>query len=316
MSHKHDNNHHCGYNHNHHHHHHHNTSTKSIMIAFILNLFFSVFEVVGGIVTGSVAIISDAIHDFGDAISIGIALYLEKKSKRKPNKQFTFGYGRYSILGALITSIILIIGSVIVITNAIYKIITPEAINYNGMIIFAIIGTVVNFIAVKVTSGGESLNQKTVNLHMLEDVLGWLIVLVGAIVMKFTNFSYIDPILSIGVAIFILHHAIISSVKTINIFLEKTPNEINIDEIKESILKEKDIENIHDLHIWSIDGVKHYATVHIVTDNPTQKLKENIREIFEQYKIVHSTIQIEKCGESCLEQEHHSHIHTIGGEYL
>ncbi len=310
MSHEHSDNHNCDHkHHNHSHHHHHNVSTKNIMIAFMLNLFFSIFEVIGGIITGSVAIISDAIHDFGDAISIGISLYLEKKSKRKANEQFTFGYGRYSILGALITSIILVIGSVIVITNAIHKIITPETINYDGMIIFAIIGTVVNFIAAKVTSGGESLNQKAVNLHMLEDVLGWLVVLIGAIIMKFTKFSYIDPVLSIGVAIFILYHATASSIETINIFLEKTPNEINIKEVKETILKEKDIESIHDLHIWSIDGVKHYATIHIVTDNPTQKLKENIREIFEQYKIVHSTIQIEKCGESCLEREHHSHKH-------
>lgn len=306
MSHNQDNNHNCDHKH---HHHHHNTSTKNIMIAFVLNLFFSIFEVIGGIITGSVAIISDAIHDLGDAISIGISLYLEKKSEKKANEQFTFGYGRCSILGALITSIILVIGSVIVITNAIHKIILPEAINYNGMIIFAIIGTVVNLIAAKVTSCGESLNQKAVNLHMLEDVLGWLVVLIGAIIMKFTNFSYIDPILSIGVAVFILYHAIMSSIETINIFLEKTPNEININEIKEFILKEKDIESIHDLHIWSIDGVKHYATIHVVTNNPTQKLKETIREIFEQYKIVHSTIQIEKCGETCLEREHHSHKH-------
>lgn len=299
------------HNHSHNHSHNHihsNVSVKNILIAFILNLFFSVFEIVGGILTGSVAIISDAIHDFGDAISIGISLYLEKKSKNKANEQFTFGYGRYSILGALITSIILVVGSVIVITNAIHRIIMPEEIDYNGMIIFAIVGTIVNFIAAKATSGGESLNQKAVNLHMLEDVLGWIVVLIGAVIMRFTNISYIDPILSIGVAVFILYKAIKSSINTINIFLEKTPSEINITEVKESMLQENDIESIHDLHIWSIDGIKHYATVHIVTNNPTQKLKEKIMEIFKEYNIIHSTIQIEKSGESCLELYHHEHI--------
>ena len=299
------------HNHSHHHghHHHHNTSTKNILIAFILNLFFSIFEIIGGIITGSIAIISDAIHDFGDAASIGISLYLEKKSHKKANEQYTFGYGRYSTLGALITSLILVFGSVVVITNATHRLISPKPINYDGMIIFAIVGTIVNLIAAKVTSGGESLNQKAVNLHMLEDVLGWIIVLVGAIVMKFINFPQIDAILSIGVAIFILFHAVSSSISTINIFLEKTPDEINVTEIKNRILKEDDVEDIHDLHIWSIDGVKHYATVHIVTDNPTKKLKEIVREIFEEYKIIHSTIQIEKCGESCLEKECHKHMH-------
>lgn len=294
--------------HSHNHsHNHNNSSVKNILIAFVLNLAFSIFEIIGGIITGSVAIISDAIHDFGDAVSIGISYFLENKSKKIADESYTYGYGRFSVLGALLTSLILVFGSIIVITNAIHRLISPQEINYNGMIVFAIIGTVVNSIATFVTSGGDSLNQKAVNLHMLEDVLGWIVVLIGAIVIKFTNWYFIDAILSVCVAVFILCKAIVSSIETIKIFLEKTPNDINISKIKESILNIDNVDNIHDLHIWSIDGVKHYATVHIVTDNPTQKLKENIREIFEQYKIVHSTIQIEKCGESCLELYHHEH---------
>ena len=295
--------------HSHNHsHNHNNSSVKNILIAFVLNLAFSIFEIIGGIITGSVAIISDAIHDFGDAVSIGISYFLENKSKKTADESYTYGYGRFSVLGALLTSLILVFGSVIVITNAVHRLIVPQEINYNGMIVFAIIGTVVNSIATFVTSGGDSLNQKAVNLHMLEDVLGWIVVLIGAIVIKFTNWYFIDAILSVCVAVFILCKAIVSSIETIKIFLEKTPNDINISKIKESILNIDNVDNIHDLHIWSIDGVKHYATVHIVTNNPTQKLKENIREIFEQYKIVHSTIQIEKCGESCLESHHHEHI--------
>ena len=181
---------------------------KNILIAFLLNMSFSLFELIGGFFTNSVAIISDAIHDFGDSISIGISYFLEKKSKKKPDNTYTFGYARYSILGAFITNTVLTIGSVLVIINAIKRIINPIDLNYNGMIIFAIFGVIINFLAAYFTKEGDSLNQKAVNLHMLEDVLGWIIVLVGAILIKFTKINIIDSLMSIGVAIFILVHAI------------------------------------------------------------------------------------------------------------
>ena len=147
---------------------------KNILIAFILNLAFSVFEFVGGIFTNSVAIISDSIHDIGDALSIGISFFLEKKSKKQPDKIYTFGYLRYSVMGSIITTLILLIGSILVVVNAVKRILSPAEINYNGMIIFAAVGIIVNFLAAYFTRHGDSLNQKAVNLHMLEDVLGWI----------------------------------------------------------------------------------------------------------------------------------------------
>ena len=162
---------------------------KNILIAFILNFAFSIFEFLGGIFTGSVAIISDAVHDIGDAASIGISFFLEKKSNQQPNEAYTYGYARYSVLGGIITTVILLLGSVIVISNAISRIISPTEINYNGMIIFAIVGVCVNLCAALFTREGGSLNQRAVNLHMLEDVLGWIVVLIGAIVMHFTGLS-------------------------------------------------------------------------------------------------------------------------------
>ena len=176
---------------------------KNILFAFILNLAFSIFEFFGGIFTGSIAILSDAVHDIGDATSIGIAFLLEKKSKRHPDEKYTYGYARYSLLGGVITTVILLLGSTMVVYNAVKRIINPVEIHYNGMILFAIVGVLVNFVAAFLTREGDSLNQKAVNLHMLEDVLGWAVVLVGAIVMRFTDFSLLDPILSIGVALFI-----------------------------------------------------------------------------------------------------------------
>ena len=169
---------------------------RNIFIAFILNLAFSIFEFVGGIVTGSVAIMSDAVHDIGDAASIGVSYFLEKKGEK------------YSIIGALITTLTLLIGSIVTIYNAVGRLFDPTEINYDGMIVFAVVGVCVNLCAAIVTREGVSLNQKAVNLHMLEDVLGWLVVLVGAIVMRFTDFALLDPVMSIGVSVFILINAI------------------------------------------------------------------------------------------------------------
>ena len=169
---------------------------RNILIAFILNLAFSIFEFVGGIISGSVAIMSDAVHDIGDAASIGVSYFLEKKGEK------------YSIIGAFITTFTLLIGSIVTICNAIGRLMEPAKINYDGMIAFAIVGVCVNLCAAFVTREGDSLNQKAVNLHMLEDVLGWIVVLVGAFVMRFTDFILLDPIMSIGVSAFILINAI------------------------------------------------------------------------------------------------------------
>ena len=152
---------------------------KNIFFAFILNLAFSVFEFAGGIFTGSVAIISDAIHDIGDAISIGISYFLERKSKKQPDEVYTYGYARYSVVGGVVTTLILLLGSVAVVYNAVIRIISPVPVNYGGMIVFAIVGVVVNGGAALFTRDGDSVNQKAVNLHMLEDVLGWIVVLIG-----------------------------------------------------------------------------------------------------------------------------------------
>ncbi|MBR4308667.1 MAG: cation transporter [Oscillospiraceae bacterium] len=175
-------------------------SERKLWVAFVLNLAFSLFEFLGGIYTGSVAILSDGLHDLGDAISIGLSWFFEKKSKGAANQRYTYGYGRFSLLGGLITVTVLLIGSVLVIYHAVQRLADPGQIRYNGMILFALVGVVVNGSAVFFTRDGESVNQKAVNLHMLEDVLGWIVVLVGAVVMKLTNFPLLDPILSIGVA--------------------------------------------------------------------------------------------------------------------
>lgn len=292
---------------------------ENILIAFILNFSFSIFEFFGGIFTNSVAILSDSIHDMGDALSIGISFFLEKKSKKKPDNNYTYGYIRYSVLGSLITTIILLIGSILVIYKAIFRIINPLEVNYKGMILLAIIGVLMNSMAAFSTRNSNSLNQKSVNLHMLEDVLGWIIVLVGAIIMNYTDIRIIDPLMSIGVSLFILINALKNLKQILDLFLEKTPENINISELKEHLKKIDNIEDIHHIHVWSIDGYNNYATMHIVTkSNDINKIKQNIREELKKFGICHSILETE--NEVCSETEcnininfeadnHHHHHH-------
>ena len=286
---------------------------KNIFIAFILNLLFSIIEFFGGFLTNSIAIISDSIHDFGDSLSIGISYFLEKKSKRKPDNKYTYGYMRYSLLGSTITTLILLIGSILVIYNAITRIIKPIDINYNGMIILSIVGVIINILASYFTHEGNSLNLKAVNLHMIEDVLGWIIVLVGSIIMKFTGIKIIDPILSIVVALFIIIQAIKNIKIILNIFLEKVPKETDIDIIKEDLLKIDNIIDIHHIHVWSIDGYKTCATLHVVLDKNYKEAKNKIRAALKEFNITHVTIEIEtkdeKCCESICITETNSHYH-------
>lgn len=281
---------------------------KNILIAFLLNLSFSLFEFIGGALTGSVAIISDAVHDIGDAASIGASYFLERKSKRQPDDTYTYGYARYSVIGSVITTLILLFGSAAVIYNAVLRILNPVEIHYNGMILFAVIGAAVNLIAAWFTREGDSLNQKAVNLHMLEDVLGWVVVLLGALIMRFTDLTILDPLMSIGVALFIFFHAIRNLKEVLDLFLEKVPHGINVEKLKTHLAELDGVEEVHHLHIWSMDGHSHYATLHIVTDGEAHAVKELVREELREHGIGHATLELESSGEHC--HEEHCHVET------
>ena len=285
---------------------------KNILLAFILNLCFSIFELFGGIFTNSIAILSDSIHDIGDALSIGVSYFFEKKSKKRPDNKYTYGYIRYSVMGGLITSVILMVGSILVIYNAVGRIINPVEVNYNGMIIFAIFGVITNFVAAYLTREGDSINQKSVNLHMLEDVLGWIIVLIGSIIMNFTDITIIDPIMSICVAIFIIVNTMKNLKQIVDLFLEKTPQNIKIDELKKHLQGIEGVDDIHHIHIWSIDGYNNYATMHIVTkSDDVKKIKEEIRKELDEYGVCHAILETE--DEACSDVECNPILHNNEG---
>lgn len=293
---------------------------QKILTAFLLNLFFSVFEFFGGLFTGSVAILSDALHDLGDSVSIGVSYFLERKSKKKPDSHHTYGYIRYSLLGSFLTTVILLSGSVVVSVSAVERIFNPTPINYNGMIIFAVIGFLVNTLAAFFTHGGHSLNTKAVNLHMLEDSLGWAVVLIGATVMRFTDLYIIDPLLSLALSIFIFINAAKNLKEILDVFLEKTPKSICPEHLTEHLKKIEGVVDIHHLHIRSLDGFRHEATLHIVVEGDAAAIKKAVREELLEHGVVHSSIETEYIGEDCGEMEcgayraeahshHHGHHH-------
>ena len=218
-------------------------------------------------------------------------------------------------MGSIITIMILLVGSSLVIYESVKRLIHPVIINYNGMFIFAIFGVIVNLIATYFTRDGDSLNQKSVNLHMLEDVLGWIVVLIGSILIKFTNILYIDSVLSILVSIFIFVSSIKNLKTIIDLFLEKTPDGIDVLEIEKQLLNIRGVKNIHHFHVRSIDGYNNFATLHVVVDEYNHIVKQNLKDKLKKCGIEHSTIEFELTQEKCKEvdcvvhEHHHEHHH-------
>lgn len=299
-----------GHSHHHHHHHHghghaghhhHGESHGNIKVAFWLNSAFAVIELIGGLYTNSVAITSDALHDFGDSLSLGLAYYFEKKSNKARDDDFSYGYKRFSLLGAFINSMVLVVGSILIIQESISRIIHPEPANAKGMLILSIVGISVNTIAMLRLRRGSSVNERVVSLHFLEDVLGWTAVLVGSVVMMFVDVPIIDPILSILIAGFILFNVYKNFREAFHIILQGIPQSLNMDEIKEKIKSVAGVRDLHDLHTWTLDGNYNVMTVHIIIDDDQQssEIKNEIRAQLKALHIEHLTIEIELENESC-----------------
>lgn len=294
-------------------------STKNMLVAFLLNLLFSAIEFAGGLYTHSISIVSDSLHDLGDSISIGTALFLEKKSEQAPNEKYTYGYLRFSILGALLTTVILVVGSILVVVGTVERFIHPTPVNYDGMLVMAVVGVIINGLAAFKTSKGKGVNERALSLHMLEDVLGWLAILVGSLVIKFTDWHIIDPLLSLAIAIFVLFHAFSHLKEVLDIFLEKAPDELEVDKIKAELAEIPAVADVHHVHLWTIDGHRNYATLHAMLETATtpeefERIKGEIRHRLLHLGIDHSTIEFEyvKCdSDHChlKPSENHGHSH-------
>lgn len=296
----------------HSHNHIHSNTSKNFRTVFLLNFGFTIFEIIGGIFTNSIAIISDALHDLGDSISLGLAWFLEKYSHKKSDNKFTYGYGRFSLLGALINAVVLIIGSTFVIANAVPRLIKPEATNAEGMILFAIVGVIVNGAAVFKLKNEESMNARVMMLHLLEDVLGWIAILAVAITLLFWQTYILDAVLSIIITLYILYNVTINLKKTIVLFLQATPENINLDFIDSKFKSIDKVISSHHTHVWSLDGANHILTTHLIVDKSTTrdeivKIKSKCKQLFEDLKMTHFTIEIELEDEVCLMKDEHDH---------
>lgn len=284
--------------------HEHSINVKNIKTAFLLNLFFTIIELIGGLLTNSIAILSDALHDLGDSLSLGLSWLLEDYSKKEATRKFTYGFKRFSLMGSLINAVVLLCGSFLVLTKAIPRLFNPETTNSLGMISLAVIGVIVNGFAVLKLSSGKNENVKVLFWHLLEDVLGWIAVLIGSIIIYFTDWYIIDPLLSIGITAFIIYNVFKRLSSTISIFLQATPSEINMDKLVESILSIKNVKSEHHTHAWSLDGEQNIFSTHVVIEHhcsseEARKIKKELKKIVKNYGFKHSTIELEVEHSDC-----------------
>lgn len=285
-------------------HHNQNSDVRNIKTAFFLNLSFTIIEIIGGIATNSVAILSDAVHDLGDSMSLGLSWYFQKLSKKPRSNIFTYGYKRFSLLAAIINSLILLVGSIIILIHAVPRLFNPQQPDAKGMIILAVIGVIINGLAVLRLRKGSSLNERVVSLHLMEDVLGWIAVLLGAGIMYFVDVPVIDPILSIAITLYIFFNVFRNIRESLRIILQGSPVKIDLDEVKSALLSIDNVEGVHDLHIWSVDGEFNVLTIHVILNDDfsltrLNKIKTEIRHSMRMLGLQHCTIEFELYSEDC-----------------
>jgi len=285
-------------------HNHNHASVKNLKLAFFLNLGFTIIEFIGGILTNSTAILADAIHDLGDSIALAQAWYFESLSEKKATVKYTYGYRRFTLLGAVISALILLLASFYVLNEAIPRIIEPEHSNAEGMVILAIFGVLVNGFAMLKLVKGKGANIQIVALHLLEDVLGWVAVLIVAIILLFEDIHVLDPILAVLITLYILANVVKQLKNMIPIFLQATPVEIDVTELEKQIGGIENVSSIHHLHVWSLDGNQAVLTVHLISENALTPdeytaLKNSFKRVVEEYGIFHSTLEIEWPNEIC-----------------
>ncbi|MDO3386552.1 cation diffusion facilitator family transporter [Gilvimarinus sp. SDUM040013] len=290
-----------------HNHAHQQSGSARIGLAFALNFGFTIIEFVGGIMTNSTAIMADAVHDLGDSLALGGAWFLERMGRREASAQFTYGLRRLSLLSAVFSAVVLIIGSVWVLQAAIPRLVDPVMPHTEGMIGLAILGVVVNGLAAYRLSAGRTMNERVLNWHLLEDVLGWLGVLVVALVLQVKPWPILDPLLSIAFTLYIGYSVVKNLMATVRLFLQGVPGELSQFAVRDALLEIEDVAEVHHLHIWSLDGEHHVLTAHVVvyaaiSAERNRVIKQNIADVLVRNGMSHTTVEIEWNNEPCRDQ--------------
>ena len=295
------------------------SSKTSIWLAFFLNLSYAIVEFIAGGIFGSSAVLADSVHDLGDAIAIGISAFLETISNREEDRQYTLGYKRFSLLGALVTAVILITGSILVILENITKLFNPQPVNDEGILWLGIIAVSINLLASLVVRKGKTKNESVLSLHFLEDTLGWLTVILMATILKFTDWYILDPLLSLVISIFILTKAIPRFWSALKIFLDAVPEGVETGDLEKDLEALINVKSVNQLSIWSMDGLENNAIIHLCLEDWEQMMetKNQVRQLLEERGIQNITIEVDasqsnhaqhKRRVTALEQSHgHQH---------
>jgi len=282
--------------------------TNGLRIAFFVNLAFTIVEVFGGWWTGSIAVFADAMHDAGDCLVLGLAWWLQRIARKGRDAQYSYGYGRYSMLGGWLASVVLIVGAMAMLVVSVPELWTPRMPDARGMFGIAVFGLLMNGFAAWKLHGGHTLNERGAYLHLLEDVLGWAAVLIGALVIALTGWAIVDPVLSIAISLFIAWNALGTLRKGTGILMQETPAGVDLEAIRRRLLEIPNTKGVHDQHTWTLDGTVVIHTVHLVVADvdtaEAYRIKVQARNALHALGIEHTTIELERTNESC-SLEHH-----------
>ena len=272
------------------------SSRFAVWLAFVLNFSFAIIEFIFGGLFGSSAILADAVHDLGDALAIGISAVLESISNREEDSHYTLGYKRFSLLGAILTAVILITGSSLVILENISKLIEPQPVDHEGMLWLGVIAIAINLTASLIVRKGQTKNESILSLHFLEDTLGWLAVIVVAIILRYTNWYFLDPLLSLLISAFILSKALPRFWSTLKIFLDAVPEGVDIQKVKSDLEQLEHVASINQLNLWTMDGLEKNAIVHVCLEhvNHMEVCKESIRTLLKDCGFQNVTIEVDE----------------------
>lgn len=267
----------------------------TVWVAFFLNLSYAIVEFIAGGIFGSSAVLADSVHDLGDAIAIGISAFLETISNREEDRQYTLGYKRFSLLGALVTAVILITGSILVILENITKLFNPQPVNDEGILWLGIIAVSINLLASLAVRKGKTKNESILSLHFLEDTLGWLAVILMAIILKITDWYILDPLLSLVISIFILTKAIPRFWSALKIFLDAVPEGVETGDLEKNLEALINVKSVNQLSIWSMDGLENNAIIHLCLEDWEQMMetKNQVRQLLEERGIQNITIEVD-----------------------
>jgi cobalt-zinc-cadmium efflux system protein len=283
-------------------------SERDIGVAFLLNLLFTVIEILGGLWTNSLAILSDALHDLGDSASLALSWYFERYSKREKDSAFSYGYRRFSLLAAFINALVLIAGSLFILSFAIPRLIRPEHSHAEGMVLFALVGIAANGLAALRLRKGRTLNARLVLWHLLEDILGWAAVLLVGLVLMVKDIPILDPLLSILITLYVLYNVVRSFRKTFALFLQAVPEEIDLAEVEMRLRTIGVVKSVHHSNVWSLDGVHHVLTTHVVVAEDATKsdlldIKSEMKTLADDFGFGHTTVEFEFEDEVCRMEE-------------